>query len=335
MGEIRQNKATKQWVIYAPSRDERPRDYQRGKEVQNLPGYDPDCPFCPGNEEMLPAIIMELNVPGKDCWQTRVVPNKFPALNPQGDLHRNVEGIYLKLSNFGRHEVIIENQRHDRGIAHMSSEEVDRIIKTYQRRYVQVMDEHDNMMAILFRNHGIRAGTSLLHPHSQLVVTSIVPREIRWRENEAQRYFDDWGSCVLCDIIAFETREGARIIQENDSFVSFVPYAAEVPFEIWIAPKYHKADFGAVSQRERLDLASSLRSVLTRLYKALNDPDYNYVIHSAAKYKADEPHLHWFLQIQPRMTTQAGFEIGSGMRINPSLPEEDALYLKEESYMDV
>jgi UDPglucose--hexose-1-phosphate uridylyltransferase len=329
MGEIRQNIATEQWVIYAPSREKRPQEYTRREKQQELPKHDPNCPFCPGNENMLPGIISELPRKNKEQWQTRVVPNKFPALTPEGDTKRQVKGIYLALKGYGRHEVIIESPRHDRSLGQMSVDEIHTVIKTYHQRYVEVMEEHTHMTAILFRNHGPRAGTSLLHPHSQLVVTGIVPRHFRWQEDRAQRYFDEWGRCVLCDMLAFEVQDRSRVIQENNTFLAFVPFAAEVPYEIWIVPKRHSADFGAISDEEKAGLASGLQSILGVLYVKLNDPDYNYVIRSAAQYKAGEPHLHWFLKIQPRLTTQAGFEIGSGMRINPSLPEDDAEFLIE------
>jgi UDPglucose--hexose-1-phosphate uridylyltransferase len=212
----------------------------------------------------------------------------------------------------------------------MSAEEVELVIETYHRRYVDLIKAHGNMMTILFRNHGPRAGTSLIHPHSQIVVTGVVPRYIRWREEEAERYFDDWGRCVYCDILDFERSEQRRVISENESFLAFVPYAAEVPFEIWVMPRRHQADFGSISDWEKEDFAALLRSCLVGLRTKLNDPDYNYVINTAARYKADEPQLHWYLQIQPRLTTRAGFEIGSGMRINPSIPEDDADFLNAE-----
>jgi UDPglucose--hexose-1-phosphate uridylyltransferase len=278
---------------------------------------------------MLPAIITELPDSEEDGWQTRVVPNKYPALSAESDASRHLEGIYLSMPGYGRHEVIIESPRHNRDLAQMSVEEVGAVVQTYHRRYVDIMAQQANMVAILFRNHGPRAGTSLLHPHSQLVATGIVPRHIRWREAEAQRYFDEWGRCVLCDIVAFESQDRRRIILENDTFLVFVPFAAEVPFEIWIVPKRHQADFGAISDAEKGHLASALWGALSRLHSKLQDPDYNYVIHSAAQHKAGEPQLHWYLQIQPRLTTQAGFEIGSGMRINPSLPEKDAQFLNK------
>jgi UDPglucose--hexose-1-phosphate uridylyltransferase len=155
----------------------------------------------------------------------------------------------------------------------------------------------------------------------------MVPRYIRWREEEAQRYFDEWGRCVFCDILNFEMEDRRRVILENDSFIAFIPYAAEVPFEIWIMPKGHRADFGNISGAEKTDLAPALRYCLARLHDKLGDPDYNYVINTSARYRADEPQLHWYLQILPRLTTRAGFEIGSGININPSLPERDADFL--------
>ena len=201
------------------------------------------------------------------------------------------------------------------------------IVESYHRRYVSLMAEHENMMGILFRNHGPGSGASLIHPHSQLVVTGVVPRHVRQREDAAERYFDRWGRCVFCDILDFEQKEGRRVIAGNDAFLAFVPFAAEVPFEVWIMPRRHRADFGSIDDGEKEAFAAVLRQVLSTLYTRLNDPDYNYVINTAAQYRAREPHLHWFLRIRTRLVTRAGFEIGSGMTINPSLPESDADFL--------
>ncbi len=184
-------------------------------------------------------------------------------------------------------------------------------------------------MIIIFRNHGARAGASLIHPHSQLIVTSFVPHHIRWREEEAQRYFDEWGRCVFCDTLDFERREQRRVVLDNKTFLAFVPFAAEVPFEICIMPKKHQADFGDITDEEKADLAYVLREVLGKLHQKLNDPDYNYIINTSARYRAGEPQLHWYLQIRPRLTTRAGFEIGSGISINPSIPEDDAEFLRQ------
>jgi UDPglucose--hexose-1-phosphate uridylyltransferase len=328
MNEIRQNKVTKQWVIYATERGKRPQEFRRKEEKKLLPVKDQECPFCPGNEAMLPPILMETS--RADGWQTRVVPNKFPALLPEGDADRYEQGIYLAMQGYGRHEVIIESPRHDQQLSQMSPAEVGLIIETYHRRFIDLMKEHQNMMILIFRNHGLRAGTSLIHPHSQVIVTGMVPNYIRWRDEEAQRYFDEWGRCVCCDILRYEAEDRRRVILENETFLAFIPYAAEVPFETWIMPKNHQASFGQISTESKSDLAFALQGILAKLDRKLNDPDYNYILHTSPQYKSDEPQLHWYLQIRPRLTTQAGFEIGSGISINPSLPEENAAFLKKE-----
>ncbi len=329
--EIRQNKATKQWVIFAPGRRRRPLDFKnKGEDASAPPAWDENCPFCPGREEDLGSIIMERPGPRGQGWQTRVVPNKYPALTPEGSSARYRRGLYLAMPGYGRHEVIIESPAHNRQPAQMTPEEVGVIIETYHRRYVDLMRQHGNMMTLIFRNHGRRAGTSLIHPHSQIIVTGMVPSHIRWREERAQYYFDESGRCVYCDILEFEAQDQRRIVAENETFMAFVPFAAEVPFEMWIMPTKHQACFGDLADHEKPGLAAILRQCLARLDEKIGDPDYNYVINSAARHKAGEPQLHWYLQIRPRLTTEAGFEIGSGISINPSLPEDDAAYLRRE-----
>ncbi len=124
-------------------------------------------------------------------------------------------------------------------------------------------------------------------------------------------------------------RDRRQVIEENSSFAAFVPFAAEVPCQIWIVPKQHQGDFGSITEQEKSDFASILKNALAKLDEKLNNPDYNYVINTAARYKAEEPQIHWYCQIRPRLTTPAGFEIGSGMSINPSIPEIDAEFLNK------
>jgi len=272
---------------------------------------------------------MELAAPDSHSWQTRIVPNKYPALTPNSSNRRIVEGIHLTAKAHGQHEVIIESPLHNADIASMSREQVELVIETYHRRYVELMQRSDNSLAIIFRNHGEQAGTSIAHPHSQILTVGLVPQHIRLREEEAQRYFDEWGRCVYCDLLDYEIKAGRRLLYENDEFVAFIPWAAEVPFETWIVPRTHQADFGSLSDRQKADFTVALSDIIRRISAKLNDPDYNYVINTAARYRANEPQLHWYLRITPRLTRRAGFEIGSGISINPSLPEEDADFLND------
>lgn len=328
--EIRQNKITKQWVIYAPARRKRPKDFQKPEqEKAHVPLHDKECPFCPGNDHMITSIIMEVKE-GEDPWKIRVIPNKFPALIPKNNIRRYNKGIYVAMKGYGHHEVVIETPYHNQEIAQMSLKEIELVIEVYHKRYSELIKEDENMMVIIFRNHGLRAGTSLIHPHSQIISTGMVPSYIRWCEEMALRYFDEWGHCVYCEILAYEMKDRRRVVYENDLFVAFVPFAAEVPFEILIMPKIHKANFGDISDNEKSHFALALKNILERLRRKLNDPDYNYTVNTSVRYRAGEPQLHWHLLIRPRLTTRAGFEIGSGITINPSIPEEDAKFLKHD-----
>lgn len=330
--EMRQNKLTGQWVIFATERALRPGDYDdTGPPVAaSVEHYESRCPFCAGNEDMLPEIIMETM--HNQAWQVRVVPNKYPMLMDQLDNLREERGLFLAMPGNGKHEVIIDHPLHNMDFPDMEAIEVRRVFETYRWRYIQLMATHDAMSVVIFRNHGREAGASLVHPHSQLVVTGIVPPEIRWQEQRSQEYFDTWGRNLMGDILKQELEDGLRIVRENESFVAFVPYAADVPFEIWIVPRRQQADFADISSDELSDLSAIVQFVLTRLRDMLNDPAYNFVIRSAARFRADEPHLHWYLEIRPRLTTRAGFELATGMLVNPSLPEMDAALLRGEPF---
>jgi UDPglucose--hexose-1-phosphate uridylyltransferase len=327
--EIRQNKITKEWVIFAPSRGSRPHDHGASASAQ-LPtaAYAPNCPFCPGNEHLLPTIVAQWPGQNPEGWQTRVVPNKYPALTPDSPSERTSNGFYVQMPGYGHHEVIVESPHHNHDLADMSLAELSLVLATYRQRYAALRQDSRNSLLLLFRNHGARAGASLTHPHSQLIATGIIPRHIRWQEDEARRYFDEWGRCVYCDVIAFEASDQRRVIFETPNILAFVPYAAEVPFETWIIPKRHQADFDQIADAEQNDLALALQTFLGRLRGALADPDYNYIINTSVRRGADE-YLHWYVRIRPRLITRAGFEIGSGIRINPSLPEADAALLRD------
>jgi UDPglucose--hexose-1-phosphate uridylyltransferase len=168
-----------------------------------------------------------------------------------------------------------------------------------------------------------------VHPHSQIIGTAIIPKYIHDKQVIAEKYFAKNGICPVCDIIKFEANDGARTIMENGSFLAFVPFASEVSFEVWITPKRHTPDFGEINEREEEDLARALRDILSVFRDELGNPDYNYVIHSSSRQKRSNPYSHWYLQLRPRTTIPAGFEISAGVHINTSLPEDDARALKE------
>lgn len=327
MEEIRQNIITRDWVIISKTRAGRPNEFAgKKKERQVLPAYDSRCPFCAGNEHE--TLDESFAIRGNDGWRVRVVPNKFAALSPHGKRNRRVAGVFRSMPAVGIQEVVIEHPRHDTTLALMPEAHVADVIRAYRQRYEHVRKDERIEAIIIFKNHGEAAGTSLHHPHSQLVATPIVPNQFRVRIDESIRYFDDMGECVYCRTIAEELASRERVIEENEHFVAFIPYAALSPYHMWIFPKRHASSFDDITDAEVMSLAPILKSVLARLYVALDDPDYNYSIRSLPTAGLRTDYFHWYVTIIPRITKTAGFELGSGMFINTSVPEESAALLR-------
>lgn len=328
--EIRQNPITKQWVICAPTRNRRPKDFAVEDPRKNGHAGPVDgCPFCPGHEEMLPGIISELNGVTHQPWYTRVVPNKYPALTPDRPSEAGVRGMYHMRTGYGRQEVLIDTPHHYEHLALMPEDSVQAVIKTYLERYHAIRQGGDELIPFLFRNHGAQAGASLPHPHSQIIATRVAPPHIQAEEHDAHAHYEDEGTCLYCTILDEELSARERIVFEDEHFVTFVPYAAEVPCEMWIMPRAHNPEFGRMTEEQVSGFATALHDALYRLHVRLGNPDYNFFIRTALEYNSEAPHLHWYMRILPRTTKQAGFELSTGMRINPSLPELDADFLRD------
>ncbi|MGE5195015.1 MAG: galactose-1-phosphate uridylyltransferase, partial [Deltaproteobacteria bacterium] len=181
---------------------------------------------------------------------------------------------------------------------------------------------------IIFKNQGEAAGTSLKHPHWQLIATPVVPRLLRLKYAVATDYFDMTGNCLYCDKLQHELEEKKRILAANDRFVALLPYASHLPFETWILPRAHQASFGLVSTEHFRPLAEILKTVLLKLHRGLENPDFNLTIDTVSRGDEDKSYFLWHIRILPRLTTPAGFELGSGMSINTVLPEEATEYLR-------
>jgi UDPglucose--hexose-1-phosphate uridylyltransferase len=327
MPELRQNLITRDWVVISTDRANRPDELRRPPKQQTHPQYDKECPFCPGNEHLTLKEISRIGRP--DSWRVRAVPNKYPALASEGERTRNLRGMFRSMSAVGYHEVVVEHPHHNTTIALLTDDEVADIITMYWTRYAVIRKDPEAESIIIFKNHGERAGTSLYHPHSQIVATPVVPSQIRSRIEESTRYFDDHGECLFCRTLREELAAGDRIILEGKHFVAFQPYAALSPFHTWIFPRRHMSSFDDIDDQEITDLARSLRMVLAKIYHGLGDPDYNFTIRSIPTEITSSDYFHWYLTIVPRVSQVAGFELGSGMFINPTLPEETARFLRE------
>jgi len=326
MPELRQNRFTKEWVIVATDRTKRPEEMVVKYERKPRPHYSESCPFCPGHEDRTPPEIMRIADDGS--WRVRVVPNKFAALSRDLEPVRTVQRSHRRIEGFGIHDVVVETPDHGLAMAQRTERDVANVLRCYKERYAVVSSDPRIAHITIFKNHGLDAGTSLEHPHSQIIAAPIISYQVRSRMMEALRHYDEYGECIFCSAIQEELEEGTRVVLLTTHFVALAPYASSTPFAIHIYPRRHEASFGFTTDDELLDLAGVLRSVLAKVYMGLGDPDFNYTIRSAPHECAGVRYYHWYLSVIPRLTRVAGFELGSGTFINTVLPEAAAEFLR-------
>jgi UDPglucose--hexose-1-phosphate uridylyltransferase len=335
MSELRKDPVTGRWVVIATERGKRPTDYASSEQRSE----SANCPFCEGSEHMTPpevyAVRDQNTLPDTKGWNIRVVTNKFPALRPEGTLTHERRGIFERLDGIGAHEVIIETTGHFDYIQDRTNESLIRLIDTYRLRLEALMRDDRLMYAQLFKNKGELAGASLSHPHTQIIATPVVPKSVGDALNGSHSYFEAEKRCVFCDIIGEERKSGARIVYENDSFISFCPYASRFPFEMWLAPKRHKSNFISIDSAETAALADCLKITMKKLMASLGDPQYNIVLHTVPNAAAAgefpvgmDDYYHYHFEIFPKLTKIAGFEWGTGIHINPTPPEDAAKFLQ-------
>jgi UDPglucose--hexose-1-phosphate uridylyltransferase len=332
MPELRKDPVVGRWVIISTERSRRPTNF-RSENHQRDSSF---CPFCPGHEDKTPPEVYAVrpnggpaNSPG---WQVRVVPNKFPALQIEGTLDRRGEGLYDKMNGVGAHEVVIEGPDHTQDLADMPVEHLQHVLKAYRERIADLHRDKRFRYVLIFKNHGAQAGATLEHTHTQLIATPIIPKILQEELEGSRRYFELKERCVFCDIVQQETGEnqGRRIVVSTDHFLAIEPFAPRFPFETWILPRRHDASFHSVEGPEEMrEFATILKDTLQRLNRALDRPPYNFVIHTSPVHDGDLEYYHWHLEIMPKLTRVAGFEIGSGFYINPTPPEDAAQYLRE------
>ncbi len=329
MPQLRKDPITSRWVIISTERGKRPLDFPAAPPPRQV-GF---CPFCPGNEDKTPPEIMAYrnngNVSDRKGWSLRVVPNKFPALQIEGELDRAGEGIYDKMHGLGAHEVIIESPNHNDILSAMPEERVEDVLWAYRDRILDLKKDDRFQYILIFKNHGEQAGASLEHPHSQLIATPIVPKRAREEVDGAKAYFDYKDRCIFCDMVRQELQQELRVITQNDEFVAIAPFASRFPFETWILPKSHEPFFQDAQKHDMVSCARILKEVLGRMNQVLINPAYNYLIHSLPLQDTEVGHYHWHIEIMPTLVRVAGFEWGTGFYINPVLPEDAAKYLRE------
>lgn len=330
MAELRRDPIVGRWVIIDTDHPSGPEDFEK----EPLAFRGGDCPFCYGNEATTPPEIEVIRDPAtqsnKPGWQVRVVANKFPALQIEGDIERRGLGLYDMSSGIGAHEIIVQTPYHHKELSDLEDYEVENVIKMYCRRMTDLYKDIRFKYILLFKNYGPSSGASLEHPHTQLIALPMIPKNVQEELDGAFEYFDYRERCIFCDINRQELQEKERIVFESKYFLAFCPYVSRFPFEVWIIPKKHQDAFCQMNHEQILELAKMLKSTLQRIKDVLLHPAYNFIIHTSPINTEHREGYHWHIEIMPKLTRVAGFEWGTGFYIVPTPPELAAKYLRGE-----
>jgi UDPglucose--hexose-1-phosphate uridylyltransferase len=338
MPELRKDPVIGRWVIIATERARRPDQFSGSP--QEVPPEKP-CPFCEGAESHTPPEICAIRPknasPNATGWEIRVVPSIAPFLRIEGDLERRGKGIYDMMNGIGAHEIVIETNQHIGHMGDLSEDQIARVFSCYIDRMKDLERDERFKYVLVFKNHGWSAGAGTVkHSRSQIIATPVNPKRVKEELAGARLYYDYHERCVFCDLIKQELSSKERVILDIDGFIALAPFAARFPFETWILPKKHSCDFTSLDTHDRAELAKLMKIILSKLKKGLNDPPFNYVLHTApfrkqkaGYWKTIDNDYHWHIEIMPRLTRVAGFEWGTGFYICPLPPEDAAKFLRE------
>ncbi len=323
--ELRQDLITGDWVVIATGRAKRPEDFAKNErkkddvEIENCLFEDPEK----SGQEKDVLIYKKSN--GE--WTLRVFPNKYPAFITSKKIEHIEEGPYFAMTGVGYHEVVVTRD-HFRQMALMENLEIAEVFDAYQERYISLMSKKTVNFIGIFHNHGQEAGASISHPHSQIMAIPVISPYIQLELKCSEQYYRSNRQCVYCVMAEWEAKIKSRVIFENESFIAFCPFASRAAFEVWIMPKKHQPYFERISHEEKIKLAEVFKKALNSIYKALNDPPYNFYIHTSPCDGKDYPHFHWHLEILPKTAIWAGFELETGIEISTIEPEKAAEYLR-------
>jgi UDPglucose--hexose-1-phosphate uridylyltransferase len=311
--EYRVDPETGHWVVVAPGRAARPHD--------QTTAIDGPCPFCPGNESLTPPEVLRIPAATDQPWRVRVVPNRYAIVAPpeSGDGDRAATG---------RHEVLIESPHHDGDLRFATAEQTAEVLWAMRER-CRVLSAGNRAAVVVFRNHGVDAGTSLRHPHSQIVALDRVPPGLAQRWTRARQHFADTGRCLHDDLAAAERADRVRVVDDSAGLLVYQPEAGEVTHQTVLQPPDEVADLATASDEALTAVAHTLPRVAAALAASRDDPAYNLVVHAGpAGDPAAGRWYHWHIGLYPRVSRRAGLEIATGLGVNPTMPEQTASILR-------
>jgi UDPglucose--hexose-1-phosphate uridylyltransferase len=326
--QLRKDPIVDRCVLIAPERAGRPSDLEPPPRM----AHHKTCRFCEGHEdETTPEVLAVRGAgsrPDGPGWRLRVVANRYPAV--RGDAHGETvdRGQFVAQPGVGAHEVVVECPQHEPSLAALPPEQVRLVFAAYRDRLKALRKDQRIAYAQVFKNHGVAAGASVEHTHSQILALSQVPHGLRDEFDAADAYHRAHGRCAFCDLLLRECEAGVRMVAETEHVAAFTAFAGRFPYETWLLPKRHAGHHDGLTDVELTEVADTVRTILGSLGGLKEDAAYNYVLHTLPLRAAESLAYHWHIEILPRLTGVAGFEFATGCFLNPVPPEEAAARLR-------
>jgi UDPglucose--hexose-1-phosphate uridylyltransferase len=331
VSELRKNPVSGHWVVIAEGRSLRPNEYGPPPS----PSSPADCPFCEGNEIRTPpetAAVRRQGTPANGPgWSVRTIPNRFPTLAPDAVSGGppSMPTLFEAQPGFGYHEVVIESPQHTPSFAFLPPEQALASVRMFRDRVGALATKPNIAAVLLFENCGPESGGTLMHPHAQLVATPLVPTVLGEETDGMQRFSRQrGGACLLESIAEEERKQVARVVLDDPAFLAVAPYASAYPYEVLLLPRRHAASITDASDAELSRLAEVLPALLRAQFSVQPSLSYNFFLHVAPNPMKAHPEFHWHIEIAPRVVRPDGFELGTGIFVNPVSPETAAEALR-------
>jgi UDPglucose--hexose-1-phosphate uridylyltransferase len=319
-----------EWVIVSAHRQERPWSGETVSPAScQSPDYVADCYLCPGNSRVSGRSNPQYT-------QTFVFDNDHPCVAPAAPAVEALpSNFYQRRAAQGLARVVCYSPKHNLTLAELEPEEVENLLRVWQEQYRDLAGRPEIEHVLIFENKGEVVGVSNPHPHCQIYATNFVFKTIETEAQASRQYFADTGRILFQDILAAEQQTGERIIAENDSAIAFVPYFARYAYEVFGAPKQTHPSVAQLGETEVLDLAASLKQVLTKFDNLWGTPfPYVMALHQAPTDSGDHRGFHFHLEFHPPLRKPnllkylAGPEIGGGNFLSDTSPEQKAAELR-------
>lgn len=324
--QLRQDLVSGDWILIAPGRAKRPHNLL--KSVKRKVAPKSGCPFENPQESGHEKPTLIYGDPKN--WRIQVLQNRYPILT-----HKNICPVPLKIGPYlaeeagGHHDLIITRD-HNKNFPTLSKNEARQLFEAFRDRYLTLLNDECLAYILILHNWGPRAGASIYHPHYQMIATPIIPPDVMHSLRGAEQYFKKHRKCVHCVMIDFEKKSKKRIVYENKGFIAFAPFFSKNAFEVRIFPKKHSPYFENTLDIDIDGAVEALQSVLKKMGKNLQDPDYNFFIHTAPiREKERYKMYHWHIEVVPKTNINAGFELGTGVEVNEMDPDQAASLLRK------